>query len=282
MEGTLFTTIRTKYNTLSPTQKNIADFVLSYPDRVILFSIGDLAQKCSTSEATIMRFLRKLDFNSYQVFRVRMAQEISAESTQGIYEEITPDDTMGEIKKKVIQLTVSSVQDLHNLVDDQSLNKVIDLMSNAKRIIFLGVGASSVIAEDAFHKFIRLALNVNFCSDSHIMSILGTHTTSSDLIFAVSHSGESREILDAVELARNNGAKIVAMTSYAHSTLMKIADVVLLSSTNETAYRSDAMISRIIQLVVIDMLYVAMVLKIGPAAIKKVNQSRLAVAGKKT
>lgn len=105
MQNNLFTQIRTKYNILSGTQKKIADFVLSNADKVILYSISELAQQCDTSETTIMRFLRKLGFNSYQVFRVKMAQELSNESTQAIYEEIKADDGIKQIKQKVILLT---------------------------------------------------------------------------------------------------------------------------------------------------------------------------------
>ena len=120
------------------------------------------------------------------------------------------------------------------------------------------------------------------CVDSHIMIIQSAHLDKDDLVLAVSHSGESREILDAVSMAKRKGARIAAITSYERSSLVKLADIVLLSSSREAAYRSDAMISRIIQLVIIDTLYVATVLTLGPAGIKRVNQSRLAVAKNKT
>lgn len=277
----IFAEIRTRYNILSPTQKKIADYILSNRENVIMLSISDLAQKCNTSETTIMRFLRKLGYDSYQVFRVKVAQEVSGNSTRAIYEEIKSSDNVDDIIKKVIMSTVTSINDLNNILDDKAVETVVELICKCKRLLFIGVGASGIIANDAFHKFLRLGLNVITCNDSHIMSIMSTHTDSSDLLFVFSHSGESHEVLDAVELAKQNGAKIVAVTSYKHSTITKYADIVLLSSTNETKYRSDAMASRIIQLVIIDILYVAVVLKLGPSSIKKVNKSRLAVAKRK-
>lgn len=273
--------IRTRYNVLSPTQKKIADVILNSGDKVILMSISELAEKCQTSETTIMRFLRKMGYDSYQVFRVRIAQEFSDKTPRAIYEEIKPDDSIEQIMTKVIQSTVNSIHDLAELVDSELFEEVINLLSEAERIYFFGVGASSAIALDAFHKFLRLGLNVFYCSDSHIMSIISAHTKPSDLVFAISHSGESREILDAVNLAKANGTKIISLTSYQNSSLTKLSDKILLSSTNETKYRSDAMVSRIIQLVIIDILYVSLVLKLGPESIEKVNKSRLAVAKKK-
>jgi RpiR family carbohydrate utilization transcriptional regulator len=277
----LFSHIRTKYHTLSPTQKQIADFVLNNAEQVILFSLSDLAEKCETSETTILRFLRKLGFDSYQVFRVRIAQDMSNHSTQAIYEEIHVEDTIDQIKQKVVMSTVDSIQDLDNLLTAELLEKVTKLILKANRILFCGVGASGVIAMDAYHKFLRLGFDVSFCNDTHFMSIACANADANTLVVAISHSGESRDILEAVHLAKEHRAKVVAMTSFLHSSVTKMADAVLPSSSNETKYRSDAMVSRILQLVIIDILYVTVVLRLGHKGIDAVNKSRLAVAKKK-
>jgi len=277
----LFSHIRTQYHILSPTQKQIADFVLANADEVILLSLGDLAEKCKTSETTILRFLRKLGFDSYQVFRVKMAQDASNHSGQAIYEEIQVGDSLDQVRQKVIASTVNSMQDLNNLIKTEVVDQVTDLILKANRLVFCGVGASGVVAIDAFHKFLRLGLDTVYFNDTHFMNIACSHVDADSLVFFISHSGESRDILDAAVLARDSRAKIVAITSYAHSTLTKMADFVLLSSSNETKYRSDAMVSRILQLVIIDILYVGVVLKVGESGIDKVNKSRLSVAKKK-
>jgi DNA-binding MurR/RpiR family transcriptional regulator len=277
----LFSHIRTKYHTLSPAQKLIADFVLNNAEEVFLLSIGDFAAKCNTSETTILRFLRKLGFDSYQVFRVRIAQDASNQPAQMIYEEIQADDSPEQIRQKVISSTVNSIQDLNNLISTKMVEDIVEMMLHADQILFCGVGASGVIAMDAFHKFLRLGLKATYLNDTHFMSIACANTTRNSVVFAISHSGESRDILDAVNIAKENRAKIIAMTSHAHSTLAKKADCNLLSSSNETKYRSDAMVSRILQLVIIDILYVSLVLRSGPTAVDSVKRARIAVAKKK-
>jgi DNA-binding MurR/RpiR family transcriptional regulator len=281
MKNSILTEIRIKYNEFSPAQKIIADFILKNLDKVILLSIGDLAGQCNTSETTIMRFVRKLGYDSYQVLKVMIAQDIADSTTQSIYEEIKEDDDVRQIAKKVIFSTINSIEDLNNLLDSDTIQRVVYRIKNARRVLIFGSGSSGAIAFDAFHKFSRLGVNVVNCVDSHMMSILSAHTKSDELLIAISHSGESREILDSAELAKENGAGIVAITSYKHSTLTKHADEVIYSSTNETKYRSDAMVSRIIQLVIIDILYVTYVLNQGKSAIEALNKSRLAVAKKK-
>lgn len=277
----LFSQIRTRYHVLSPAQKHIADFVLNHSEQVILCSLGDLAEKCDTSETTILRFLRKLGFDSYQVFRVKIAQDLSNNSTQAIYEEIHNTDTPEQIRQKVILSTVDSIQDLNNLISDEMLEQVAGMMIDARKILFCGVGASGVIAIDAFHKFFRLGFDGFYYNDTHFMNIACAHADEDTLVVVISHSGESRDILEAASLAKENAAKVVVLTSYIHSSAAKFADVVLLSSSNETKYRSDAMVSRILQLVIVDILYVNVVLKLGNKGIDSINKSRLAVAKKK-
>jgi len=277
----LFTDIRTKYNTLSPTQKQVADFILNNSEQVILLSITDLAEKCNTSETTVVRFLHKLGFKSYQVFRVRMAQEITEQSVQGVYEEITKEDSPEQIREKVILSTVNSLQDLNQLIDGKVLEQVVDLIINSEKIIICGLGASGAVAMDAFHKLLRLGINVVAFTDNHLMSIACANATKNTAVLVITHSGESRDILEAVGLAQESQAHIIALTSYRHSSVTKVADCVLLSSSNETKFRSDAMTSRILQMVIIDMLYVSIVLKLGRSAVRCVNKSRLAVAAKK-
>ena len=281
MDDNLFSQIRTQHHKLSPTQKSIADFVLINAKDVMLYSLCDLAAKCDTSETTILRFLRKLGFDSYQVFKVRLAQDSSKYAGQTIYEEIRTDDPLDQVRNKVILSTTNSIQDLGNLITTSQIEAVVDLIAGSKRILFCGVGASGAVAIDAYHKFLRLGLDVGFYTDTHFMHIACSHVDSACTVFLITHSGETRDIIEAARISKENKANVVAFTSYAHSSITKDADHVLLSSSNETRYRSDAMVSRILQLVIIDIIYVALVLKLGEKGIETVNKSRIAVARNK-
>jgi RpiR family carbohydrate utilization transcriptional regulator len=281
MPAGILAAMRTKYHTLSAVQKVIADYIFEHTSEVILLPISELASKCNTSETTVMRFLRKLDFDSYQVFRVNIAQEIPHEHLESVYGEIDRGDSTEILMKKVIASTARSITDLEQLITVDDIKKAVKLMMAARQILFIGIGASSYIAFDAYHKFLRLGMHVTATADSHLMSMMASHVTPGDIVFAVSHSGESRDIIDCLKLAKKNGAGVIALTSYRNSTITKYSDVILLSSSNETKYRSDALVSRILQLVVIDMLYVSIVLRMGPEGVERINRSRLAVAGKK-
>jgi RpiR family carbohydrate utilization transcriptional regulator len=140
------------------------------------------------------------------------------------------------------------------------------------------LGASGVVALDVMHKMMRLGLKINAYSDSHLMTIAASIAEPDEVFFAVSHSGETTDIIRTVELANQRGCYTCALTSSLDSTITRLASSYLLSCTRETKMRSDAMISRIVQLVVIDILYVMLALKIGDAAMDRVHTSRLALS----
>ena len=276
--ASLLSDIRTKYNTLSKNQKVIADYILANPDSTSLLSITELAGKCSTSETTVMRFLKKLDYDSYQIFRVHLAKELIDSPREAISEEVSADDDITAIKRKVIAHTTTAIGDLSHSLDQELIDRAVQLILSSRRIYFFGVGASLAIAVDATHKFGKIGLDVCHFQDSHLTNIVAAHMTSEDLIFVISHTGESMEVLNAVSIAKRQGAKVIGMGSFNNSTMAKEADVFLSSSTNDKKYHSEAMASRIVQLVIVDILYLTAFMYNEPAHYAALNDSRIAVS----
>lgn len=282
MAVSVLTLIRAKYDSLSDSQKNVADYVLNHADKVMLSSLSDLARAVNVSETTVIRFLHKLNYSSYQVFRVNIAQELSRNTPEAIYDDVTEHDSVGDIVKKVVQTTVESIKNSAGIIDADQLEKMIHKIAVSRRVLIIGVGATAAIAFDFQHKLLKLGIDATFCSDPHIINIRCLNLTPDDLLIALSHSGESREILDGVKYARQAKCPVACITSYANSSLVRQSDCTVLSSSVETQYRSDAMTSRIIQLTIIDMVYVSLATRMGDTALYRVNLSRLAVAGNKT
>ena len=274
--------IRVKYNTFSSSQKVVADYVLEHAKDVMMNTLNELASACQVSETTVLRFLHKINFSSYQLFRIKLTQELSKDSPHAVYQEVDFQDDTQAVKNKIIDSTINSLRDSREIIDAQSVDRFADLILGAGRILIIGVGASAFIAMDMFHKFTRLGLNVICSHDPHISNILATNLTDKDILITISHSGESREILDALALARDNKCQVAAVTSYLKSTLANEADCVLCSSSLETSFRSDAMTSRIIQLVIIDIVFVTLVTRLGAKILPQIYKTKVAVAKNKT
>lgn len=278
----LLTEIRTKYNLLSSTQKVIANYILDHPDTVSLLSITELAKKCHTSETTVMRLLKKLNYSSYQIFRINLAKEFSETPSESIIEEILGDDNINTIKKKVIGHTITAINDLEHSLKDETIETALNILLAAKRVLFFGVGASASISMDAMHKFGKIGLNVCSYPDPHFMNIIASHASSDDVLFAVSHTGESLEVLNTVAIAKKNKAKVIALSSFENSTLAQQADIFLSSSTNDKKYHSEAMASRIVQLTIIDILYLSAFMRNESVFFAALSDSRDAVGLNKT
>ena len=161
------------------------------------------------------------------------------------------------------------------------VKKISSWMKKASRIVFVGLGSSSLVAADAFYKFSKLGLPVSVCQDPYSISIVGAHSKKDELFFAISHTGETREIVNCLNLAKENGSRTVAISSFSHSKVSKCVDILLSSATNEVKYLPDATISRLVQMVIVDILYVDVMLLTLPESGDKLKASRIAIAQSK-
>lgn len=282
MHHAIFAGIRTNYHRLSAPQKNVADYILEHREEIIRKTLAETARACQVSEPTVLRFLRKIDYTSYQIFRIDLARELAGSPSEINYDNIRIDDSVHDIKQKIAQATAQAVLDSATGLNTESLDECIRLILQARCILVIGVGSSGAIALDLYHKLIKLGRLAIIERDPHMMNIMITNLDANDLVIAISHSGESQEILDVTTSAVSHKVPVAAVTSYQQSSLAQSAQVVLNSSTQETALRPDAMTSRIIQLLVIDILFVSILTSLGQTALDKVHSSRLAVARHKT
>ncbi|MCQ4726701.1 MurR/RpiR family transcriptional regulator [Anaerotignum faecicola] len=261
MAKDLFTEIRVKYNTLSKNQKIVANYILENRDKCVRMTLNELGRECNLSETTIIRFINKLDYKSYQSFRLDMAQDLSrhdaADSPKGSeYQEIKSGDSAEEVKQKVISIASSAITDINNLIPVETVTEAAKLIESARKIMFFGAGGSGVVAMDVYHKFLRSGKNVIHEGNSHIALIHASQLTKDDLLILISHEGESKEVLECCRLAQEGKAKVLGITSYMNSDLAKMADLCIFSSTNDSAYYTEAMVSRLVQLVIMDMLFI--------------------------
>lgn len=287
-----FTLIQHRYNTLSANQKVVADYLLRNKEKAALLTLRDLAGACNTSETTVMRCIRKLGYDSFQIFRVDLARDYSELRTkvegksswriEDGYQTITASDDMETLKRKVIQSVSDSLLGIDTLVNTQALEEAVELILGSDRLFFYGSGGSNVIAYDAYHKFMRMGLTTIYDANSHFFIIKSGLMTEKDTVMLVSHTGESKEVVEAARNAKAAGAHIIGLTSYISSSLAQLADVVLYSSTNSMEYYTDAMVSRLIQLVILDMLFIATRIRMGDKADQSIESARKTIRPSKT
>ncbi|PLV57406.1 MurR/RpiR family transcriptional regulator [Thermotoga sp. SG1] len=270
--------IKEKYDEFTNAEKQIANVILSDPRGIIEDSISDLSKKAGVkSEASVVKFYKKLGLNSFQQFKVLLVQSISRAPLEIVYEDVASEDDTRTITEKIFKATVRAILDTLNSLEVESIEKAVEMFKSAQRIIFIGFAASAAVAFDAFHKFTRIGKNCLFSNDEHIIATILATASSSDLLVAVSHTGETISVVNFAKKAKEMKMPVVAITGNRKSTLAKYSDVVLVTNTKETKIRTDAMTSRIVQLVILDTIYTLLAAR-DPKAIENLNKSRLAVS----
>jgi len=270
--------IRSKYDQFTNAERQIADIILKDPNKIVESSITDLSRRAGVkSEASVVKFYKKLNLDSFQQFKVLLAQDLAKAPLEIVYEDIEENDSAEMITQKIFNATIRAIMDTLNSIDPEVIERAAELFKDAKRILFFGFAASAAVAFDAFHKFTRIGKNCLFSNDEHIMATIMATASSDDLLVAISHTGETKSMVRFAEKALENGMSVVTITGNENSSLAKASTIVLSTNTRETRIRTDAMTSRIVQLVILDTIYSMLAMK-DKRTIENLKKARLAVS----
>lgn len=269
--------IKIRYNTLSKTEKKVANFLMNTPDDVLPLYITELAQKCETSEATIVRFAKKLGFEGYQQLKIAIAKNVESHP---LNEKINKTDHAGDIFQKVCDDIYCSLEKTKTMLDGKSLSKCCKSILASNNIVIFGLGNSASIAMDAAHKMFRLGLNAHAFTDNHMQAIAASHTDKNSVVICISHSGRTKDVVQAMQIAKENGATTVAITNFEKSPIFKVSDIILHTVSDETNYRILGLSSRIAQLAIIDTIYSYLVCRLDDAQ-ERIAETEIALKSKK-
>lgn len=259
-DSALLVKIRALYDSLSGTEKKAADYVLKHPREVIYLSITGLAENCGVSDASVVRLCKRLGMQGYQELKVTLAQDMVSPLEQ-IHESVQATDTPIQILEKVFQTTIQALQYTSRVVSAAQLDRAVEALNAARRVNIYGLGNSASVCADLQHKLLRLGIDAAAYTDSHMQCIASTYLGAGDVCVGISHSGSSRDVVDAVRIARDRGATILCMTGVGRSPLSELSTIRLDTASSETQFHIIALSSRIAQYAMIDSLYTALALK---------------------
>ncbi|HCL02547.1 MAG TPA: RpiR family transcriptional regulator [Lachnoclostridium phytofermentans] len=251
--------IREIKDSLTPVEQKVADCILEYQREVPKMSIKTLSSISGTSEASVLRFCKTLGFTGYRDFIISvtssLVMNVEENSEEDSYTDLQPGDDFPVIIRKIAKNNIQSIEDTISVLNINEVIAAVKSIQKARRIYFFGIGASSLVCTDAVHKFLRINKECFTWEDSHQQYAMATLLTSDDVAILVSNSGKTQEIVDIMEIAKKQKAKVIAITRYSKSILAERADIVLSISTPEIMIRSGAMGSRIAMLTIVDILF---------------------------
>ncbi|WP_162272153.1 MurR/RpiR family transcriptional regulator [Murdochiella vaginalis] len=249
--------ISLQYRSLTRTEQKLAKFVLENADMILKSSISECATMSGVSEASIVRFSKSLGYKGFLDMKINLAKEVSPKSLD-ISPIIERDDSNQTIFEKIFTSNMTVLKSTFLHLQYETIQEVINLLVSAKRIFLFGTGGSQKVVSDAQHKFLKVGIHAIAYDDIDLQFMASSLTTTQDLVIAVSFSGANYNTMKCLEIAKANGTKIVSITSNESSPIQKISDYTIFSASDETAFQSDSVSTRIVQLTILDCLVTCM------------------------
>jgi glucokinase len=260
--NTLMERVQHLQHELSPAEQRVATLVIEHPRKVLGEPIAEIARLADVSQPTVIRFCRSLGFLGLADFKLKFASSLTG-TIPVRHSQVRVSDSTHDLSAKVIDNTVSAILKFRDQLDVTSIDRAIALLRKAKRVEFYAMGNARVVALDGQHKFFRFRIPTSAYGDAHLFKLAAELLNPGDVVIAISTSGQLPELLAAVDAARAAGADVIAITS-SKSALAKKASVCLSVDHSEDSTTFLSMISRILQLLLIDIMSVG--ISVGQAS----------------
>lgn len=242
------------YDSLYDAEKKVADYLISHPSEAIEMSVSELAQHCEASQATIVRFCKKIGCKGFHQLKIRMAGEQREQEEQVISNEINLDH-MEQSLNNILGSKLEELKATYSNFNPKELREIIDKILQADMIEFAAMGNTIPIALDGTYKFNQLGIKAVSSTIWESQEAFSRILKEKDMLFAISASGASKRLLNMVEIAKENQAVTVAITNQAKSPLAEACDYVLLTATREHIFHDQVSFTRMAAMSVIDCLF---------------------------
>ena len=250
---------------LAPAEQRVGKLCLADPRAFAKLPVSVLADRSHVSKPTVVRFCRSVGYDGLSDFKRKLAGTVN-EGVPFIHRSVDTDDKTSDVMVKVIDNTVAAFLKYRNEASTLAIDRAIAALMVAyeakKRIQFFGVGNSGVVAQDAQHKFFRLGVNTVSYSDGHMQVMSASTLGPGDVVVVISNSGRTRDLMDACDIARKNGATTIVITA-SGSPLASAGHIHLSADHPESFDKYSPMVSRLLHLMIIDILATCMALRIG-------------------
>lgn len=257
--------IKASLPSLAPAEQRVGKLVLLDPRSFANLPVSELSDRAHVSKPTVVRFCRSMGYDGLSDFKLKLAGSVS-EGVPFIHRSVDTDDKVADVMVKVIDNTVAAFLKYRNDASSFAYEKAAEALAETyqqrKRIEFFGVGNSGIVAQDAQHKFFRLGVTSVAYSDGHMQVMSASTVGPGDCVVVISNSGRTRDLMDACDIARKNGATTIVITS-SGSPLASAGHVHLAADHPEGYDRYSPMVSRLMHLLIIDILATSVALRIG-------------------
>ena len=248
---------------LRKSEQKVADHILSQPDTIIYLRIVDLAREAGVSEPTVVRFCRAIGCDGFQDFKLLLAQHIAHSPSYKEFS-LSEHDSAREYTIKVFDSAMETLKRVRDSLDTRAIEAAVSALQKARRVEFYGFGASSPVATDAQHKFFRLQIPSSAYSDPHIQAMSAMSLDTDDVVVAISQSGRTQALIDAMVLVKEAGATLIGLAP-SGTPVATHCDIALHIDVKEDIETYTPLPSRMAHMAIMDILAVGVSKAKGPA-----------------
>jgi DNA-binding MurR/RpiR family transcriptional regulator len=265
---------------LTPLEAKVVDSVMARRDFTHETALKEVADEADVSEAMVIKIAKKLGFSGYRDFRQNLVDYVRVSDPE-MREELSPADSPREIVNKVFGASKQALEETLAIADIEAYDRAADFIAGARQRDFYGVGGSAQIARDVAHKFLRIGVRASVFDDAHMMAMSASLLGTTDVAIGFSHSGSTLATIEALQIARKNGARTIAITNYLGSPIAEIADVVICSTAQGSPLLGENAAARIAQLTILDTIFVLVAQRNYKAADANLAKTKAAVREKR-
>ena len=238
----------------------IRDYVIANIDEIPYMQISTMAKKIGIGEATITRYVKKLGCSGFQDFKLCITKENTIREEQNILDiSIKQNEPVFDTANKLYTSQVNVLKNTLNNLNIDKIGEIADLILNSRKVYFIGIGFSGITALDSSLKFMRIGIDSTYYDNHHLMLMMASIIKEEDVIICISNSGETKEVIDTIKLAKQNNAKIISIVGDSTSKIAQISDIFLRYSAEERILETGSIYTKIAQLFVIELIYAQVV-----------------------
>jgi RpiR family carbohydrate utilization transcriptional regulator len=264
---------------LPPSEARVAEVLLQQPHAFMRTPVAEIARLAGTSQPTVLRFCRTMGASGLQDFKLKLAASLQL-GGGGVHPAVAGDDPLPVLAHKVVEASVRALNSVGTSLDLGVVAQVVDKLAAARRVDFVGIGQSALVAQDAKLKFFRFGLVCEAFADPSLQVMSASTLGPGDLLVLISASGRSPELFDAIAAARAGGATVVSIGAPG-SPVDALADHVLHALPVDDPDTHMPMLGRLQHLLIVDLLAVALAQRLGEPGRERLARLKQVLAGRR-
>lgn len=248
--------IKRLYCNLTSAERKVADYVIECPQEITGLTVHQLAERCEIAASAVIRFCKSVQLKGFTELKIELAKELGSkkEERKNTMPSVEHESGIEGVIRKVFNAGMYTLQDTLDKLDFAKVEQMSQVLVRAKHIFLFGIGTSSTVVTDAQYRLSQLGLWATACTDILLMGVTAANLEKGDVVLAISHSGRTKAVVDAVRLAKKKGATVIAITSFTDSLLYQESDVAATVFADEVTYPVEAVSARVAHICLVDSL----------------------------